>query len=72
MTSTEFDAATEGATLPAPLPTIDAWQAPPTRAVRLHASFLAGITETGPYRSSARATTFAGPTATTTRSASGK
>ncbi len=37
-----------------------------------HAIFLAGTTVTGPKRSSGRAIAFAGPTATTTRSASGK
>ncbi len=37
-----------------------------------HAIFLAGITVTSPNRSSWRTIDFAGPTATTTRSASGK
>lgn len=43
MTSTEFDAATADATHPAPAPAIDAWQAPPSRAVRLHAGFVAAM-----------------------------
>ena len=43
MTSTEFDAATADATHPAQPPTIDDWQAPPSRAVRLHAGFVAAM-----------------------------
>lgn len=43
MTSTELDAATEGAPHPAPPPAIESWQAPPARAVRLHAGFVAAM-----------------------------
>jgi membrane protein YdbS with pleckstrin-like domain len=43
LTSTEFDAATEGATHRVLPPAIDAWQAPPARAVRLHAGFVAAM-----------------------------
>ena len=43
LTSTEFDAATEGTIHAAAAPAIDAWQAPPARAVRLHAGFVAAM-----------------------------
>ena len=43
MTSTEFDTATERATHAAAPLAIDAWQAPPPRAVRLHAGFVAAM-----------------------------
>jgi membrane protein YdbS with pleckstrin-like domain len=42
LTSTEFDAAHAGAP-DTPLPAIEAWQAPPARAVRLHAGFVASM-----------------------------
>lgn len=47
LTSTEFDAATEGATHTASQPASDAWQAPPARAVRLHAAFVAAMIALG-------------------------
>ena len=47
LTSTEFDAATEGATHAASQPASKAWQAPPARAVRLHASFVAAMIALG-------------------------
>jgi hypothetical protein len=42
LTSTEFDAVHAGAP-ETPPPAIEAWQAPPTRAVRLHAGFVASM-----------------------------
>jgi uncharacterized protein len=47
LTSTEFDAATAGATHAGSPPAIDAWQAPPARAVRLHAGFVATMVALG-------------------------
>ena len=43
MTSIEFDAATADASHAAPPPAIESWQAPPVRAVRLHAGFVAAM-----------------------------
>ena len=43
MTSIEFDAATADTSHAAPPPAIDDWQAPPSRAVRLHAGFVAAM-----------------------------
>jgi len=42
LTSTEFDAAQASAPAAQP-PTVETWHAPPARAVRLHAGFLAAI-----------------------------
>lgn len=43
LTSTEFDAAQAGAPETPPPAAIDAWQAPPARAVRLHAGFVGSM-----------------------------
>jgi hypothetical protein len=43
LTSTESNAATEGATVAEAPPAIGCWQAPPARAVRLHAGFVAAM-----------------------------
>ena len=45
MTSTDFDASRADASPESPPPVLDAWHAPPTRAVRLHAdaSLYAGL-----------------------------
>ncbi|WP_240906202.1 PH domain-containing protein [Thermomonas sp. HDW16] len=43
MTSTDFDAPRADATPEPATPALDAWHAPPTRAVRLHAGFVAAM-----------------------------